>query len=128
MRQRGWFKNGIAKLCASRRRWPTILFSVSAFGTAFATALLIFDGWVDAAAAYVASGLVLAVLLSRFTGRQAELHAAALAGDDRYTLTPLKPALTLGLAPQLWRDAFHQRHRPGTASPTAALGEAASPD
>jgi len=51
-----------------------ILVGISGCGTFIATNLLVFDGWVDALAVYMASGLMLTLLLSRLVGKQGGPH------------------------------------------------------
>ena len=63
-----------------------ILLGISMGGTLLATGLLIFDGWVDALAIYIVSGLMLTLLLSRLVGQQGGPHGDGSVdkGRNRY--------------------------------------------
>ncbi len=100
MRQSSWFKSDVSRLRAPRQHGSTILFGISVAGTIFATAFLLFDGWVDALAIYAMSGLMLILFLSRLTRQQAELQSGAAVGTHLHVLGEAKPGLVFGRAPR----------------------------
>ena len=97
MRQLGWFRRGVIKVCAPWQHWSVILMTISVSGTLLAAALLIFDGWIDALALYIASALMLAVLLSQLAGQQAKPQMQGAIDHD--PLDPGAPQAGLILKP-----------------------------
>lgn len=100
MRQSSWSKGSVTKLCASQQHWSAILCGVSILGTFIAMLLLWFDVWVDALAVYIVSGLMVAVLVSRLAGQQAELQSE-IPPVDVHSLADSQPSLLFGRAPRV---------------------------
>ena len=128
MRRLGWFGISVTTTGARQQHWSTTLLAISVLGSLFATTLLIFDGWVDALAIYVVSGLILAVLLSRLAGQQAILHGHGLTDDYTRGSGGPRTDSALGQTHRVWRNRLHRTsHKDMTASP-AVLRKAASTD
>ena len=101
------------------QHWSFALVTVSVLGTLLAGAALIFDGWVDALALYVACVLMLALMLCHFAGQQ--MQPAASAKDGRAAPVSCPASLVLTGAPGAWTGADH-------AAMPATLGNAAPTD
>ncbi len=128
MRQVGWLRRGIIGISASQQRCSTTLFGVSVLGTFVATLLLIFDGWVDALAVYVVSGLILATLLSQLAGQQARLHAEDLVSDEMRSLDNSQSGLIFKHLPPVWFNRLYHASRPNKAASVTVLRKVISTD
>lgn len=101
MRQIGWLRRGIIRTSASWQHWSTTLLGISVFGTLMATLLLLFDGWIDALAVYLVSGLILATMLSQLAGQQATLHAEGSVGGAVHSPNAPQPGLVFKQTPRV---------------------------
>lgn len=106
---------------ASWHRRSFILLAVSVLGTLLAGFALVFDGWIDALALYVACALVLALLLCRFAGQLAQPQAAASIDGGRADPGVCPADLVLTRARGGWTGAERAAIR-------VALGNTASTD
>lgn len=128
MRQIGWFRRGSIGTSASRQHWSTTLFGVSVFGTLVATLLLIFDGWIDALAVYVVSGLILTTLLSQLAGQQAKLHIEDPISDGIHSLNNSQSGLLLKQLPPAWFNRLYHAPGPNKATSATVLSKVISTD
>ncbi len=112
MRQIGWLKRGIIRTCASWQHWSTTLIGISVFSTLVATLLLVFDGWIDALAIYLVSGLILTTMLSQLAGRQATLHAVGSVSDAVHNPNAPQPGLVFKQPPRVRLNRLY--HGPGS--------------
>lgn len=128
MRQIGWLRRGIIKTCGSRQHWSTTLFGVSVFGTLVASILLIFDGWIDALAAYLVCGLILAMLLSQLAGQQARLHAEGSISDGVHSLDVPQSGLVFKQTLRARLSRFYPPPGPNEAASAVVLSKVISRD
>jgi len=92
--------------------WSMILLGISIGGTLLATGFLTFDGWVDALAIYLVSGLMLALLLSRLVGQQGGPHGDGSVNEDRNRSRILRPHSILSRSSLVRPVIAHRTSRP----------------
>ncbi len=85
------------------QHWSFALVTVSVLGTLLAGVALIFDGWIDALALYVACVLLLALMLCHFAGQR--MQPVASAKDGRANPGGRPACLVLTGAPGAWTGA-----------------------
>jgi len=127
MRQLDWLKHSVNKESVPWQYWSMTLLIISVFGTFFATVLLIFDGWVDALAVYLVSGLTLAVLLSRLSGQQ-KPHIKEPVDSGVQNSIDLRPGLILRQAPWDELNILHRASCPDVTVLPATISKATATD
>jgi len=101
MQRPSWFRPNIVGMCAPRQRWSIILCAISTFDTLLASVLLVFGDWVDALAIYLASGLTLAILLSRLAGQYTDWQEEGSVDGSAIDSGGDQPRLILKSTPQI---------------------------
>jgi len=101
MQRPSWFRPNIVGMCAPRQRWSIILCAISTFDTLLASVLLVFGDWVDALAIHLASGLTLAILLSRLAGQYTDGQEESSVDGSAIDSGVDQPRLILKSTPQI---------------------------
>jgi len=105
-----------------------ILLGISIGGPLLATGFLIFDGWLDALAIYIVSGLMLALLLSRLVGQQGGPHGDSSVNEDRNRSGILRSHSILSRSSLVRLGPARRTSRPDVAIVPPVLNKIASTD
>jgi len=128
MRQSGRLKHHAIRLRAPQMHWSMILLGISIGGTLLVTGFLIFDGWIDALAIYIVSGLMLALLLCRLVGQQGGPHGDGSVNQGRNRSGIFRSHSILSRSSLVRPEPARRTSRPDVAIAPSVLNKVASTD